>query len=67
MKGLNKGLGRNNFICMDILLPNLCKITLIIWNSVDDRKNWVGYDTHLPAFDFAYACSTPSTSWIFID
>jgi len=53
---------------MEILLPNLCKITLIIQNGIDDQKNWVGYDTHLPVFDFAYACSTPSTlSWIFID
>lgn len=61
-------MGETIFICMEILLPNLCKITLIIQNGIDDQKNWVGYDTHLPVFDFAYACSTPSTlSWIFID
>jgi len=53
---------------MQILLRNLCKITLIIRNSIGDRKNWAGYDTHIPAFDFAYACSTPGTSsLIFID
>ena len=43
-------------------------ITQIILNRIDYQKNWVGYDSRLPVFDFAYACSTLSTSsWIFID